>query len=243
MKHAKAWAAAAAMVTLLAGAPFAASWAAGNDRGGDSGGADEVVVAHASDRLPNRTASDWVTYADHVVVVTATAERELPADPEEVEAGQGYIPREVTLEVDDVVWSRAGAAESAPAPDFTWPAPGWTFRQDGSRSPMALEDRPRVEVGHRYLMALTWRPAFTEEGETIPGQWRGLGENSTLPYDDGVIGRGESEGSEQAAAAAEHADEGEGGPSLKKEMTGRSATDLRAALDAAQPTARQDFGR
>jgi hypothetical protein len=237
VKHRRAWAAVAATAAVVSGALLVSSAVAGGERAG------EIVIAHGSDRLPNHTASDWVTYADHVVVVTATAEKELPANEEEVEVGQGYIPREVNLQVKDTVWSRADAAKPAPAPAFAWPAAGWTFTQDGGRTPMALEGQPRIEVGHSYLMALAWQPASTDEsGQTIPGEWRGLGENSVIPYDSGVIGKGESQGSEQATAKAEHADEGPDGPSIEQQMTGKSAADLAATLKTAQPVERQDFG-
>lgn len=204
-------------------------------------GTDDIVMSHGADRLPNHTASDWVTYADHVVVVTAESERELPATEEERKAGEGYLPREVTLEVMDTVWSRDGAAKPAPDPDFTWPADGWAFDGDG-KTRMAMEDQPRIELGHTYIMALVWEPEFTDGAETIPGQWRGLGENSVLPYDGGVIGNGESEGSEQAAAKSEDSDGGPDGPSIEDAMNGKSVADLAGALNTAQPTVRQDFG-
>jgi hypothetical protein len=35
------------------------------------------MVAEGDDRLPSTTASDWVTYADHVVVATAASEHRL----------------------------------------------------------------------------------------------------------------------------------------------------------------------
>ncbi|MEO3765041.1 hypothetical protein [Streptomyces sp. B8F3] len=54
-----------------------------------------------------------------------------------------------------------------------------------------------------------------------------------------MIGKGESEGAERATAKAEHADEGADGPSIEKELNGKSAADLTAALDAAKPTERE----
>ncbi|RVX41919.1 hypothetical protein EDD27_4524 [Nonomuraea polychroma] len=236
--------AAATAGAVLAGVVIASALAANGERAGHDGGrADGVVLAHGSDRLPNHTASDWVTYADHVVVVTAKAERELPAHQEEIEAGQGYLPREVTLEVENTLWSRDGAAKPAPVAEFAWPAAGWTFSEQGRR-PLAVEGRPRIEVGHTYVLAIVWVPAFTDGGETVPGQWRGLGESSVLPYDGGVIGDGESEGRIQSAAATmnERASEGPDGPSLEETMTGKGAADLAAVLDAARPGERQDFG-
>lgn len=177
--------------------------------------------------------------ADHVVVVTATAETELPANEDEVEMGAGDIPREVALEVEDTVCSRSGAARPAPEAGFAWPAAGWAFDENG-KVPMAVEGQPRIEVGHHYLMAIPWEPAVTVDGETVPGKWNGLDENAVLPYDDGWIGKGESEGAETTAQKAEHADEGADGPSIEKKLSGKSATGLAAALDAAKPVERQE---
>ncbi|MEO3806027.1 hypothetical protein [Nonomuraea sp. B1E8] len=243
MKRGRVWAAATAGA-VLAGILVVSALAADGERAEyDGGRAGGVVLAHGSDRLPNHTASDWVTYADHAVVVTVKAERELAADQEELEAGQGYLPREVTLEVKDTLWSRDGAAKPAPVPEFAWSAAGWTFGEKGRR-PLAVEGRPRLELGHTYIMAIVWVPAFTDGGEAVPGRWRGLGESSVLPYDGGVIGDGELEGRIQSAAVTmdQRASEGPDGPSLEQAMTGKGAADLAAALDAARPGERQDFG-
>src|SRR5882757_5798900 len=83
---------------------------------GDGGSRSDVVVGatQADDVLPSVTSSDWVTYTDQVVVVRPTAEQEIPASPEETEAGEGYIGRSATLTVDTVLWTRPGAP-AAPA--------------------------------------------------------------------------------------------------------------------------------
>ncbi|MEO3765040.1 hypothetical protein [Streptomyces sp. B5E4] len=111
---------------------------ASGGRHGRADGTRDIIVAHGKGRLPNHSVSDWVRYADDVVVVTATAEKELPANEDEVELGAGYIPREVALEVEDTVWSRSGTARPAPEAGFAWPAAGWTFDEDG-KAPMAME--------------------------------------------------------------------------------------------------------
>ncbi|TDD21592.1 hypothetical protein [Nonomuraea diastatica] len=244
MKRSKAWAAAVAGAVLAGGVLTSAFTMNGVQSRGDGGGTGGVVLAHGSDRLPSHTASDWVTYADHVVVVTAEAERELPASEDERAAGQGYLPREVTLAVKETLWSRQGAAKPVPEPRFVWPAAGWTFGEDGRRL-LAMEGQPRIEVGHTYILAIAWVPGYTDDGEVVPGQWRGLGEKSLLPYDDGVIGNGESEGRLTTATSDGHdsAVAEPDGPSLEEEMRGRPAADLAAGLKAAQPGERQQFGR
>ncbi|MFC4117347.1 hypothetical protein [Nonomuraea zeae] len=80
-------------------------------------------LADGDDRLPSTTDTDWVTYADHVVVGAATAEQRLPAASIEVERGEGLIGRTVTLEVRQVAWSRDDAAQPAPK--------GWQYNAAG----------------------------------------------------------------------------------------------------------------
>jgi hypothetical protein len=79
--------------------------------------AEDVLLGRGADHLPNRTASDWVTYADHVVVATATGEQEVAPTQQEVERGEGTFGRTVALRVDKVLWSRSDVPR--PAPD-TW---------------------------------------------------------------------------------------------------------------------------
>src|SRR5699024_3067977 len=107
----------------------------------------------------------------------------------------------VTLRIDQVLWSSESAAQPAPE-TWTYGAIGSQFTSGDVEdpTPIALADRPRVEVGHSYVMAMRWEEARCSEGdETTPAQWRGLGEGSEIPYDDGMLGQGESEGSVQTA--------------------------------------------
>ncbi|HEY1094652.1 MAG TPA: hypothetical protein VGE61_08100 [Glycomyces sp.] len=196
-----------------------------------------VVLAHGSDHLPSVTAADWVTYADHVIVVEAVAEQAIEPSAEELERGEGIIGRTVTLAVEDVLWSRDGAPQAAPA-SWEFSAAGWTFTEgdlEGARE-MALADFPRVEVGHQYVMAIRWEPAVcTEGGDSLPAQWRGLGEGSEIPFDEGTLGNGESEGTVQDARAFAadvdvHLDDG-----VEELLVGQGADALVAALANAKP--------
>lgn len=100
--------------------------------------------------VPCETVTDWVSYADHVAYVDVVSERELPFEQLEGEPdGTGYLPRDVTAEVGDVLWTRDGAP-SLPA-ELTWGAEGWAV-EDGERVPVVLG--LRVEVGERYLAVL-----------------------------------------------------------------------------------------
>lgn len=193
----------------------------------------KITTAHGSDRRPSHSASDWVTYADHVVAVTAVGARELRPSATELERGEGLIGRTVTLRVDQVIWSREGAPQ-APA-GWERASMGWEFTggDTGDRATMVPEDAPRVEPGHRYIMAIQWeRDACSPGG----GKWFGLGEGSTVPYDDGVIGQGEFGGRVRSAAQAMAAAGADGG--LEDQMAGKSTDALGQALRAAEPGTR-----
>ena len=110
-----------------------------------------ILMADGDDRLPSITATDWVTYADHVVVVTAASERRLPISPTDAQRGEGLIGRTVTMKV---LWSRKDAANPAPT-SWTYNAAGFAFAKgDPAAVPMALHDRPRMEVGHQYILVI-----------------------------------------------------------------------------------------
>ncbi|MFC8660738.1 hypothetical protein [Streptomyces sp. NPDC057199] len=203
---------------------------------------DRIIIAHGADNLPSRTASDWVTYADHVVAVTATAEKETPPAQSELDRGEGLIGRAVTLRIDQVVWSRADAPKAAPS---TWvrPSMGWQFT-DGdinNRVTVAKADSPRIQAGHSYTIAIVW-----EENPCSPegGRWRGLGAGSTVPYDNNRIGEGELEGRERTAEQARQVLD-EGGPNigLKDEMAGKDTAHLASALMAAEPDESRQFAQ
>jgi hypothetical protein len=190
-------------------------------------GADErIVFGNGDDRLPNQTGADWVTYADHVVAVTAISESEIAPSEAEVKRGEGLLLRDVTLKVDHVLWSRDNADQPAPQ-SFRWTAYGWQFKggKTSNRVEMAAAGEPRIEEGHSYIMAIDWQDARCSPGDVLPGQWRGLGADSTIPFDGGVIGEGETAGLEQSA---EHARQDAKPPddpnfSLEDMMAGRDA--------------------
>ncbi|WP_405794489.1 hypothetical protein [Streptomyces sp. NBC_01506] len=205
----------------------------------------DVVMGHASDRLPSQTAEDWVTYADHVVVASAVTEREVAPNEAELQRGEGIIGRQVTMRVDDVLWSRAGASQKPPSTwDYT--AAGWQFvaGDTADRRTMVLEDRPRVESDHTYVMALVWEGPRCAEGDgQVPGRWLGLGEGSEIAYDAGVLGNGEEEGrvQQRSAATAPLAAEPENSSTtdtgLEERLAGRPADVLTRELSAAVPAA------
>jgi len=201
-----------------------------------------VVIGEGKDRYPSQTAEDWATYADYVVVVSAIKETQLEPRASEVERGEGLVGRLVNLRVDQIVWSNPSTAVSPPK-SFAWQGSGWLFH-DGHPDQLtrfAIEDRPRVEVGHSYIIAIIWQPAKCSLGDSPEAaQWVGLGEGSTIPYDDQIVGNGEFEGSRVIQGAVSTASQTAPSENVKIEdmMAGRAGRDVAAVLKTATPQGR-----
>src|SRR4051794_18197715 len=71
----------------------------------------EVAQLDGASAFPAESMTDWRSYADHLVTVTVTDERELPPSPVVLEDHAGLIGREVTLRVDEVIWSAPNAPD------------------------------------------------------------------------------------------------------------------------------------
>ncbi|MFI1675870.1 hypothetical protein [Streptomyces sp. NPDC020607] len=139
-----------------------------------------VGCGAADDRYPSHTAADWKAGADHVVVAVPTAERDINRR----DLGKGpvryTVERTVTLSKEKVLWSaRAPRRELGSAFEMT--APGWSVYRSGKRVKGTAPAAPRLESGHRYVLALRWDA----------DQWVVLGEGAAVPFDDHVAGRGE----------------------------------------------------
>ncbi|WP_172385607.1 hypothetical protein [Streptomyces sp. MNP-20] len=189
-----------------------------SDGGDEPPKAGGVVVGQGKDRLPSDTATDWVSYADHVAVVRLAKDSEVPPSAEEERAGEGMIVREGTLTVERVLWSR----EQAPAlpGQVTMDLAGWVFKGD-SRREFAGEGSPRVEPGRTYIMALA---------RYSPDEWGPLGSDATLPYENGTIGKGESQGTPRTPG--QRTDELS---TLEREVDGDSGAALTAILRGTRP--------
>ncbi|MDX3433950.1 hypothetical protein PV664_34320 [Streptomyces sp. ME01-18a] len=199
MRNATGIVIAAALVSVLG---FGAWTMNGNEDPDNPFPASGPVMGHGDDRYPSSSANEWVSNADHVVVATPLSEAEIAPGTTEVDRGEGLIGRNVTMRVDKLLWSSPQPA--APAPQtYSRQSSGWVFQDTvDNRREFALHDRPRIEPGHSYIIALHWEPARCSEGdEPEPAQWVGLGAGSNLPFDDGVIGKGEFEGEVQPAPA------------------------------------------
>lgn len=204
-----------------------------------------VLLADGAGWKPGQTLDDWVTYGDYVLAVTPTDETEVPPDESEIKRGDGTISRQLTLRVDDVVWSSPLADRPAPVsmPFRAW---GWHFANGdlNDRTEMAAADAPRVEKGHQYLIAVAWQQARCTPGDVVPARWRVLGSDAIVPYDDQTVGQGENEGSgqtvSQAAALAKTS-----GPDVPVEakLAGKSGSAaVRGALQTTAPGKRLEFG-
>lgn len=198
-----------------------------------------IMVASGSGTFPSQTATDWVTYADHVVVARAVRQSIGEPSKEELEAGKGTIPRQMTYQVQEVIWSTARPDRPAPS-TFEFSVWGSSFRNGntGDLVPIASADSPRSELGRTYVIALVSDEARCSPGDTkIPAQWTTLGTDSILPFDDGIIGNGENGGriqtAEQASAETPPDDPNY---NFEDQLAGKQKADLRTALDAAKPT-------
>ncbi|MFE1884953.1 hypothetical protein [Streptomyces diastatochromogenes] len=231
---------AALAVTALSVVAATYGGSADHDQAKDRAKDQGVILAEGNDRYPSRTAQDWVTYADHAVVVTALDDQAVEpdtSDPDNPEGDSGPIMRKVTLRVDKVLWSKDKPAHAAPS-TFAWDAFGWHQTEDGQRVEMSGAHEPRIEPGHTYVMALQWQaPRCPAGDEPIPGEWRGLGGESTIPYDHEVLGQGEFEGETQSGASAEESALPSADPNyaLRDELAGEKADALAAKLSQTTP--------
>ena len=123
----------------------------------DAGRPDDAApvpeVADTDAPFPDRTASDVVSYADHVVLVTAVSEREADHDVQTTRAppGEPTIPRQITFRVEQTLWSRPAAPP--PPVELTAVWWGWLVR-DGRRVAFVVRGTPWVVVGAQYVMPI-----------------------------------------------------------------------------------------
>lgn len=105
--------------------------------------------------FPSDTASDVVSYSDHVALVTAIAEADAPATaaPTTSPGTERAVMRDITFRVDDVLWSRS----DAPAAPATFSARwwGWLLR-DGKRTPFIVSGAPVVFTGAQYVVPIAY---------------------------------------------------------------------------------------
>lgn len=145
--------------SLLAVGAFACSEGS-DDPGAASGLAEEPAVVGGGEAgtvgPSGSRLTEWVNYGDAVVVLTVVAEEEVnPPTEEELERGGGYIAREVTVEVEEVLWEYPEAPSTPDTFDF-WTG-GWTLQEGGEKAEATLGGPVRLEVGERYVVAVARR--------------------------------------------------------------------------------------
>ncbi|GGQ26398.1 hypothetical protein GCM10010266_57170 [Streptomyces griseomycini] len=189
------------------------------------GGLDTVVgCGIADDDRPSRTAEDWVTHADHVVVATPTAERDTGRRDFTEGALRYATDRTVTFRTDDVLWSAKSPRHSL-GENFDMVAAGWQVYRNGTRTKATTAYAPRLETGHTYLLAL----------RRADDRWTVLGEGAAVPFDDRTVARGEWCGrvlGEENVARGERFSRTDD-RSLEKLLAGRDGQAVKRALDSA----------
>ncbi|CAL9567381.1 hypothetical protein SUDANB145_04749 [Streptomyces sp. enrichment culture] len=218
-----------ALFDRLPGRPIAAVLAAAGVLAGvmvGQGGLDTVVgCGIPQDAYASQTASDWVTNADHVVVATPTAEKEINREDYTEGSVKYTADRDVTFRADDVLWS-AGSPRQELGDSFDMVAPGWRVYESGTRIKRTAAAAPRLETGHTYLLALRW----------VDDAWVVLGEGAAVPFDDHVAGQGEWCGrvlSKEDVSLGERFSR-EDDKSLEKAVFGRNEEAVGAALRKAR---------
>ncbi|MFE2095252.1 hypothetical protein [Streptomyces sp. NPDC059460] len=169
--------------------------------GADPSPTDGISLAQGSDRVPGETPSDWVSYSDAIVVARVQSENEVTEPPAvDGDPNEGYKGRQVGITVLQTIWVNKNLPDynAHVSPGVTIPS-NITMQamgqvsQDGGFRTASLEGAPRLEVGHTYIIPLG---RFEEEG------WAPTSATSVLPFDSGVIGRGEWEGNGASTLSA-----------------------------------------
>lgn len=147
----------------------------------------QPVMVEGVEQLPAKTATDWVTYGDHLVRVHIDSEQRIAPTAEELQAGEGLIGRQVSLTIEETLWSRPKAPTTVPK-TLVWDAGGWHFKGE-TEQPLQYSGVPLLEPGHTYLVVINYGPMSLDG--TGPSQWMPLSGTAMLPFDDNTIGKGE----------------------------------------------------
>jgi hypothetical protein len=185
------------------------------------------------EHVPSWTVRDWAAVADVVVVAEATAEESHPTPRGGLEPGVDFdlVGRRVTVRPISTVWvSSTNARELPEAVDLT--QAGWVVDPTDPEAParkLAFGYGSRIEVGHTYVLGLTWLDAWCGDD----AEWAVFGSGAALPLDEGVLGLGEIRG-----RVVEDLDALDliPGTTVLDEFAGQSASALGDAIEAVQDT-------
>jgi hypothetical protein len=170
----------------------------------------DVVIGDSQEIFPSDSLRDWKSYADHVAVYKVVDEAALPVSSEDQERGEGMVGREITITVNRLLWSAAGAPELPSSLRIR--APGWVLH-DGQRTPLMIRGGRRPEVGQQFLGPLV------EIDDAGSSTWGFLTSGSSVPLEDG-----------RAAPPAPE----EYSP-LRGQLAGKSEAEIRQLVERQQP--------
>lgn len=115
----------------------------------------EPVFAESDAPFPSDTASDVVSFADHVVLVTVVAEKPVTpgATPSASGARGATVARDMTFRVDRTLWSHPKARPAPTRLTVRW----WGWLVEGrKRTPVAVTGTPWVFVGGQYVVPVAY---------------------------------------------------------------------------------------
>lgn len=133
-----------------------------------------ALPATAEDKLPSQSISDWVNYAEVVVVLRVEDEEKDFAEGQDDENYHGYVGRRVETTLVQVLWEPlAGASGFRAGEALEMLALGWQF-EEGVFTPLQVRGGTRLTVGRQYVVALV---------NFERGGWGPIGSGSPLPTD------------------------------------------------------------
>ena len=109
------------------------------------------VAAQSSGVIPTDSLEDWVTYGDDLAPFTVKSVREGEPDPEERERKEGTISREMTISIDEPLWSRPTASGEVRLPSELTTGAGFYVFHGEDRQRAIVEGRPWLEQDEKYL--------------------------------------------------------------------------------------------
>lgn len=126
--------------------------AACSGRGDGARSDDRVPSMMGAKRVPDESLTDWVSYGDHLALVTVTGDRMLPVDPATRETGEGIVGREIDVRIDRMLWSRDQAPRLPEVVSFNDVPYAY---EHGKTTPMTFNGTSGYQPRERYLMLLT----------------------------------------------------------------------------------------
>lgn len=116
----------------------------------------DPAVVSASSVVPLDTTVDWVTYGDHLVVMTVVGEKRTELTEVEKQRGEGTVEREITVRLESPLWTRPTLRKSLELPSTFSTGGGFWIVKNGEESRVQIEDRPWLEVGQKFLALVAY---------------------------------------------------------------------------------------